>query len=587
MAQFTPPEEDTTPRSPRAAMFETAHHAIVSSEALQSIMRGRQPDFAQVLDVLAEAVTIRDGADHIIYANRAALDDMGFATLAELQSRAPGEIMSDYDVLDEFGRPLLMDDMPSVRLMRGDPAEPLLIRTVNRSSGALQWKLLKAAALCNDAGHTVATVMIIADVTESKNAELRSRFLAEASEMLGSSLDYAQTLQNVAWSVVPQLADWCTVDLVDEAGQREHVAVAHSDPEQLEIAERLQAYQPLEADPSSPLGGVLQTGRSAMYAEVPDEMLLEAAYDDEHLALLHKVMIRSALIVALRTPRRTLGAMTLVMSESGRTFTAADLEFAEQLAGRAAMAVENALLYRARAQIAATLQDSLRPERVPTIPGWEVATLYRPAGAESEIEVGGDFYDFVSLDDGWLVIIGDVTGKGLLAATLTSLARHCARFMSRIDPRPSAVLRAIDEALLAQGRLSLCSALCLRLCDDEIVFSSGGHPLPLVVGADGALREAGEPGMLLGIEGAHGWRDEELRLGDGETLVAFTDGVTDAHSADGRFGEERLHELLREHAGAPPGALLATLDAELDAFRAGPQADDTAAVALARRPRDI
>ena len=89
--------------------------------------------------------------------------------------------------------------------------------------------------------------------------------------------------------------------------------------------------------------------------------------------------------------------------------------------------------------------------------------------------------------------------------------------------------------------------------------------------------------MLLGIPGPHGWHDEEIRLGDGETLIAFTDGVTDAHGADGRYGEARLHELLRERAGAAPGVLLDALDADLDAFRAGPQADDTAAVALARR----
>ena len=582
MAPFTPPEH-TTERPPLAAMFEATHHAIVSGDALESIRRGRQPDFAQVLDVLGEAVTIRDTSDHIVYANRAALDDMGYATLAELQNRPPGEVMADYRVLDEFGRVLSMDDMPSVRLMRGEPTEPLLMRVVHRHTGALQWKLLKASALCNDAGRTVATVMIIHDVTESKSAELRSHFLAEASEMLASSLDHAQTLQNVAWSVVPELADWCTVDVVDEAGRREHVVVAHSDPARLELAERLGMYDPLELDPDGPLGGVLASGRSAMFATVADELLVHLARDAEHLRLLCAMRIRSALLVPLRTSRRTIGAMTLVMSESERTFTRADLEFAEQLAARAAMAVENALLYRARAKIAATLQHSLRPERVPAIPGWDVAALYRPAGAESEIEVGGDFYDFVKLDDGWLVIIGDVTGKGLFAATLTQLARHCARFMSRIDPRPSAVLRAIDEALLAQGQLSLCSALCLHLGDDEIRVSSGGHPLPLVLGADGALREAGRPGMLLGIPGPHGWHDEEIRLGYGETLIAFTDGVTDAHSADGRYGEARLHELLRERAGAAPGVVLDALEADLDAFRAGPQADDTAAVALARR----
>ncbi|MEA2141741.1 MAG: hypothetical protein QOI64_171 [Solirubrobacteraceae bacterium] len=543
-------------------------------------------DFAEIVDVLADAVTIRDRADHIVYANRAALDDMGFASLAEMQSQPPREIMAEYLVLDEFGRELSMADIPSVRIMRGEAAEPLLMRIVHRGTGALSWKLLKATPLHDERGDIVATVTIIEDVTQTKSAELRNRFLAEAGEMLASSLDYGQTLQNVAWSVVPQLADWCAVDLVDEAGLREHVVVAHCDPERLELAERLREYEQLEFDRRRGLGSVLQTGRPAMYNEISDEMLVRAAHDEQHLALLRKMSMRSVLIVPLRTPARTLGVMTLVMSESERTFTWADLEFAEQLAGRAAMAVENALLYRARAQIAATLQRSLLPATVPVIPGWDVATLYRPAGAEREIEVGGDFYDFVELDDGWLVIIGDVTGKGLQAATLTSLARHCTRFMCRIDPRPSAVLRAIDEALVAYGELSLCSALCLRLRDDEIIISSAGHPLPLVVGPDGELREVGQSGLLLGIPEGSGWYDEPLALATGETLLAYTDGATDARGADGRFGETRLRELLRSRAGSPPGVVLAALDAELSAYRIGPQADDTAAVAIARSAPD-
>jgi serine phosphatase RsbU (regulator of sigma subunit)/PAS domain-containing protein len=539
-------------------------------------------DFAQILDVLADAVTIRDRGDRIIYANRAALDDMGFASLADMQSRPPRAIMDDYLVLDEFGRELSMADVPSVRLLRGEPAEPLLMRTVHRESGALSWKLLKATALTGEDGALRATVTVIEDVTASKGAELRSRFLAEAGEMLASSLDYAQTLQNVAWSVVPQLADWCAVDLVAESGVREHVVVAHTDPERVALAERLREYEDPRLDRARDLGGVLVSGRPSVHNAISDEQLAGIARDDEHLALLREVAMRSVLLVPLRTPSRTLGVMTLVMSESGRTFSADDVEFAEQLAARAAMAVENALLYRARAQIAATLQRSLLPETVPQIPGWEVATLYRPAGAEHEIEVGGDFYDFVELDDGWLVIIGDVTGKGLQAATLTSLARHCTRFMCRIDPRPSAVLRAIDEALVAYGELSLCSALCLRLRGDEIVISAGGHPLPLVVGPGGELREPGQPGLLLGIPDVSGWYDEPITLGAGETLLAYTDGATDACGADGRFGESRLRELLRSRAGTPPDVLLAALDAELSAFRVGPPADDTAAVAIAR-----
>jgi sigma-B regulation protein RsbU (phosphoserine phosphatase) len=248
------------------------------------------------------------------------------------------------------------------------------------------------------------------------------------------------------------------------------------------------------------------------------------------------------------------------------------------------LAIDHARAFGREHRIAETLQRSLLPERVPAIPGWDVATLYRPAGAEREIEVGGDFYDFVELDDGWLVIIGDVTGKGLQAAALTSLVRHCARFMCRIDPRPSAVLRAIDDALVEHGEMSLCTALCVRVRAEEIVFCAAGHPMPLVVGPGGELRVAGRPGRLLGMPGSVAWEDQRLEIAEGETLLIYTDGVTDTRGDGGRFGDERLHELLRKRAGSSPAVLLSALDGALAAFRLGPQADDTAAVALARAP---
>ncbi len=545
-------------------------------------MREPRPDFAQIVDVLADAVTIRDRADRIIYANRAALEDLGFASMRELQARPPGEIMADYVVRDEFGAPLTMDAMPSVRLLRGEAAKPLLMRIVHRRDGVVKWKLLKASALTDDGGEIFATAMIIEDVSDAKNAELRSHLLAEASMILGSSLDYAQTLRNVAWSAVPQLADWCAVDLFASNGTREHVAVAHSDPVRLALAERLREREQPALDPRQGLGRVMRTGRSELIADITDEMLVHAAHDDRHLALLREVEMRSALLVALRTPTRTIGVMTLVMSDSRRTFSAQDLEFAEQLAGRAAVAVENAMLYRGRAQIAETLQRSLLPDRVPVMAGWDVATLYRPAGGEHEAAVGGDFFDFVELDDGWLVIIGDVTGKGIQAASLTSLVRHCARFASRIDSRPSAVLEAIDRELVEHGSMSLCTALCLRIRDDEILLCCAGHPQPLATRPAGDLRETGCHGRLLGMPGATGWHDERLELRADETLVLYTDGLTDARGAADRFGERRLRDVLRDHAAASPTTLLAELDAAIAAFATGPQADDTAAVALTR-----
>jgi PAS domain S-box-containing protein len=566
-----------------ALVQDISERAILLAE-LEAALRGRGPGFAEILDVLGEAITIRDPADHIIYANRAALDQMGFDSLAELQARPPGSIMDDYIVSGEDGRELTMDDLPSVRLLRGEAPEPLLMRTVQRATGELHWNVLKASALRDEAGAIVATATIIENVTAVKASELRSRFLSEASRVLGSSLDYPQTLRNVAWAAVPQIADWCAVDLVDRDGKREQVVAAHRDPDKLALAERLRRFEPAQIDSDQAVGRAVRTGEPQLYAEISDEMLVQNAVDDEHLRLLRGVGLRSVLIVPLRAVSRTLGAMTLVNAESGRRFDDADVRFAEQLADRAAVAVENARLYQARSRTAATLQRSLLPDSVPRIPGWEVAALYRPAGADPELEVGGDFYDFLQTPDGWLVIIGDVTGKGVEAAALTSLLRHGARFISQTGTRPAGILRRLDMALKQRSSLSLCTTLCARLTAGELVFCSAGHPMPLLVGVDGTVREMGTPGRLLGLTDVYDWRDQTMPMRPGETVVLYTDGVTDTRGSRQRFGDARLRELLGRAGALSPAELLASLDAALAAFQVGVQADDTAVIAMRIEP---
>jgi PAS domain S-box-containing protein len=566
-----------------ALVQDLSERAVLLAE-LEAALRGRGPGFAEILDVLGEAVTIRDRADHIIYANRAALEHMGFVSLAELQARPPGSIMGDYIVTDENGRALTMADVPSVRLLRGEEPEPLLMRTVHRGTGELNWNVLKASALRDESGAIVATATIIENVTAVKASELRSRFLSDASRALGSSLDYPQTLRNVAWAAVPQIADWCAVDLVDVDGKREQVVAAHRNPDKLALAERLRRFESEQTDPEQAIGRALRTGLAQLFAEITDEMLVQVAIDDEHLRLLREVGLRSVLIVPLRAASRTLGTMTLVNAESGRRFDDADVRFAEQLADRAAVAVENARLYQARSRTAATLQRSLLPDSVPRIPGWEVAALYRPAGADPELDVGGDFYDFLETPEGWLVIIGDVTGKGVEAAALTSLLRHGARFISQTGTRPAGILRRLDMALKQRSTMSLCTTLCARLTADQLVFCSAGHPMPLLVGTDGAVSELGAPGRLLGLTEVYDWADQTITIRPGETVVLYTDGVTDTRGEEQRFGDSRLRELLSGAGALAPSELLASLDAALAAFQVGAQADDTAVIAMRVEP---
>ncbi len=167
-------------------------------DELEERLRRGSPGFAEIFDVLAEAVTIRDRNDHIIYANRAACEHMGFESLEELQRRPPRAIMDEYLVTDEHGAELSMNDVPSVRLLSGASATSLVMRTIHRETGRLRWNLLKSAPLHDASGERIAAVTIIEDVTLEKQAELRERFLARASETLMSSIDYEETLRNVA-----------------------------------------------------------------------------------------------------------------------------------------------------------------------------------------------------------------------------------------------------------------------------------------------------------------------------------------------------------------------------------------------------
>jgi serine phosphatase RsbU (regulator of sigma subunit) len=283
--------------------------------------------------------------------------------------------------------------------------------------------------------------------------------------------------------------------------------------------------------------------------------------------------------------------MTLVSAESLRRFDETDRAFAVELARRAAVAVDNARLASARRTIARTLQRSLLPEVVPGIEGWEIATLYRSADATEEVEVGGDFYDFLPTDGNWFVLIGDVTGKGVEAAAMTSLVRHGARFLSRYEHSPSRILAGLGEALRERPGLWLCTALCVRLERERVVVCSAGHPPPVIVREDGRVREIGGAGPILGAWTGEAWLDRPVAIAVGETLVLYTDGVIDRRGPAGRFGAGRLRRLLVAHATETPAVMLAALEAELDRFAPARQADDTAAVALralpVRRPVEV
>ena len=287
---------------------------------------------------------------------------------------------------------------------------------------------------------------------------------------------------------------------------------------------------------------------------------------------------RSALVVPMKLGDTTLGALTLVSSESGRALDEFDRQLAEQVADRAAVAIENSRLYSRRSSIARTLQQNLLPERLPEIPGYELASVYLPA-MEGSL-VGGDFYDVWPVGESWMMMIGDVTGKGVDAAALTALVRHTMRTASEFLTSPADLLDRVDRTLKTRPNLSLCTALCLRLEDGRATLAVAGHPLPLyIVGQE--VRGVGEHGPLLGAFTEVAWSDVTVELEAGSTLVAYTDGITDAiGEAGGRFGLERLYDALRGAGDRPAAETIDRLSGALADFQTGAHADDTAAVAL-------
>ena len=480
-----------------------------------------------------------------------------------------------------------------------------------RAGGASRWIGANGQVRRDHEGKPFAIIGVAADITERVEAEYkqslllaaeqearaeaeaardRLEFLAEASQVLSGSLDYRATLEQVAYLAVPRLADWCAVDVVeDERAAPTTVVVAHVDPAKTKLAQDLRQKYPPNPAADGGVHAVIRTQQPLMYPVVTDEMLAASAQDDEHLRVLRDLQLRSAMVVPLIARGRALGAITLIGAESGRTYTSDDLALAQDLARRAAVAIDNARLYEERSQVAEALQRSLLPPSRPEIPGVEVAVRYRPVGQGTEI--GGDFYDVFETRDGtWAVVIGDVCGKGTAAAALTGLARDTIRGVSIRERAPRRVLRVLNEVVLRREEEDsrfLTVALGMLEVDEDIVrlrVSCGGHPLPLIRRRNGEIDEAGTPAMLLGLFSEIDPVDLHTELHPGDALVLYTDGVIEAQGPAGLYGEDRLRTLLAEGPEQDAEALAQSVIDAVDAFRPGPSQDDVAVVVLRMPP---
>ncbi len=535
------------------------------------------------LSNLAEAVTVV-GKRGLVYANQAAADSLGFATPDAMLAAPFPQMFQRYTVYGEDGLPFSYDRMPVQRVLAGHLAEPTVVRVLDGENGRESWHLAKASPIRDTAGDVAFAVSVVEDITEVKRAELGQRFLATASKLLSSSLDHETVLDKVAWSVVPEVADWCVVHMPDERGTLRQVAFAHRDPERLALGSELATYAPNDA---STIMRAWSSDAGVLIADMP-EGVIAGAQDDRNSDLLWSLGMASLAAVPMRAGDETIGIISFV-TEAPRRLEPWHLELVEELGRRAGVAVENARVHSARSYIAATLQNSLLPPSLPDVPGLSIAARFRAAGQSTE--VGGDFYDLFAAAEGWMMVMGDVTGKGPSAAATTSLARYTLRTAALYEPRPAAVLSRLNGALANDvDRRQLCTAVCAQIAPDPVSgratvrIACAGHPPPYLLRGDEPPRPAGAPGALLGAFEESQYVDHVVELEPHDTLVLYTDGVTDTRGADERFGQDRLVEALTGLAGSSAEDIAAHVDRVVLEFEVGPQRDDVALLVVRCAP---
>lgn len=410
---------------------------------------------------------------------------------------------------------------------------------------------------------------------EAMQQSSRLRFLAEATTELSRSLDYQATLVKVARLAVPTFADWSAIDLVED-GRLHRLAVEHVDPAKVQFALEIEQRYPSERNTPGGAWDVIRTAQSSLIADVTDDMLVAAAKDEEHLRLARELELRSALLVPLIVRGRVLGVITWVAAESGRRYTESDVSFAEDLAKRCAIAIDNSQLYSETMEAAVRLQEAVLPDLSGGVAGWDIAEYYSPAG---RTEVGGDFFDAVALPDGHVAMfVGDVMGRGVAAAAAMAQIRASVRAYIAVDPTPEVVLGKLDRLFQTYGVTQLVTLVYLVIDPERqtLTLINAGHPPPVILRGGGACDQLPfADGAPLGVTEV----DREvlvLPFGPGDTLMAFTDGLIERRDEDIDVGQRRLLDTLPLLGQVP---LAEALPQIVDLVRDHTREDDVAVIA--------
>jgi PAS domain S-box-containing protein len=470
------------------------------------------------------------------------------------------------------------------RVMRGERLDTYETERI-RADGARISVSLTVSPIRSPMRGLIGASVVARDITAQIRRRRAQEFLVAASRLLDSSLDPEETARTIVSTAVPELAEICLIDFRRADGWYGDSIVAGANPEMAERLERIRRDSPLDPAGEHPVAQVLRLNQPMIWRDLKSpEVIDKVSQNNEHLQLMRDAGYNSAAVVPLFARGRTLGALSFLHAHGDLRYDPDDLDFLSELGERAALALDNARLYRERDRVAKSLQRGLRPPQPAEVEGLDISVVFEAAG--EGIEVGGDLYDVLPTEDGCWILVGDVAGKGSTAASVSVALRHSVRGLTREIPEPDEVLRRVNELLLAGDSLNdFATAMLARLQRDEsgwrIALASAGHP-PAVLTADGGSELLGG-GSVLGAWQVANVERHERALGPAATLALCTDGWLEAGPVTTHQGPETFAEMTEALSGLELEELTDRLRADAVSRSAGTLRDDL--VVLAVRPR--
>lgn len=506
-----------------------------------------------------DAMLIEDAiADIRLAPVREQLAETGIEAAIGLPLRVREDLIGLLAIFPPSGRTLTQDELALVTPL----AAPLAVAVQNAS--------LHEKSTRSDAERKQA-------LDAEKEASKRLRALYEISQSFAQSMSLETTLEAMVRTCAELLKlDAVGIRMPDERGEALLTQALYVRDERLHepVAQILYRPQPL----SPRLRGLFAGGRP-LVLDPTIARELGGAY-----ALLVPFLERGSTtaIVPVSTPAEVLGTLTMLSLDPARPIGEPDRELALSVTGQAALALENARLYQQQKRFADTMQRSLLPRGYPEIEGLELGDVYE---SSARLDVGGDVYDFLRLDDGRLAVaLGDVTGHGIDAAADMAMAKFVFRSLAREHPEPADFLGAANEVVVEEVGPSKFITMAYVVVDPatgEVACGCAGHPLPRLV-ADGTVRSLGSSGLALGIDPGQSYEELRGELPAGGALVVYTDGVIEARNGSEMYGEERLDALLAQKAGLQAAPLARAVVDDCRAFAGGDLADDCAVVVIRR-----